>query len=415
MRLFLGRKGRKLHSLIWVLREEEFQELGAKRKNFLRSSEGISKINSFLSVKDPFSLMKAIESFGRPLCHHELSFDKSYEPDAKRIKREYSPKEYLSSSEFKRLSTGGRSMLASECWFLVPNDPIEQEKVSSARRAIEAYDPFDSDALRKSIEECGDRGHIVVEPLLDWLWMKNLFAMMLSLWSALDEGSSSPLQCAGFKKAMVSKFGSVRAVIGEYEAFVVPLAFNEYWRNRSLVDEIVEAIKWYNPLTRETFLNWAQYSRVGFKSVSNGMHSKTCLVGEMTRPINEIRFVSSNHVEGRPGSITSFKDDWGGNLYLAVIGDLSNEVDVAKAFFQSFGLNRLNCGMESGDLQIVLGREAEDDGGILAKSLEAQLWLTLLSYPGTRVGRCEKCGLPFIARGRAVKQYCSQRCLRSAQ
>ena len=67
MKLFLARKDKKLHSLIWALDAEEAAGLDREKGTLLDDSEGIAKLNAFLSVKDPFALITSIASFGSPL------------------------------------------------------------------------------------------------------------------------------------------------------------------------------------------------------------------------------------------------------------------------------------------------------------------------------------------------------------
>lgn len=412
MKLFLARKDKKLHSLIWVCDAEEAAELDRKKGTLLDDSEGIAKLNAFLSAKDPFALIASIASFGSPLSHRELTLDASFGMEKTKLRRTYAPEEFLKDRTLKRFSNGSRAMLASECWFLVAGSAeLSQEKESAARRAVSEFGFGEEKDLRAAVESCKSGGLVVVEPLQDWVWLKNMLVLMLSLGHSLESGCPAPLLDCGFRKTSVTKFGVAEAFDSTYTAFVIPVAFNEYWRNEKLSQLLEEAIDFYNPFRGEGFLSWAPYSKIGFESINDSRHRVTQLKDASKETGRSIRYVSVNQIDGKPGSLRSFRKDWGGNLYLAITGDIDNERSTAEYFFDAMAKSRMEYGWIDYDFAV----DADRDGGLVARTLESQIWLTLLGRGGVYIGICERCGLPYLVKGRTRKRFCSHNCLQMAK
>lgn len=412
MKLFLVRKDKKLHSLIWVCDAEEAAEFDRKKGTLLDDSEGIAKLNAFLSAKDPFALIASIASFGSPLSHRELTLDASFGMEKSKLRRTYAPEEFLKDRTLKRFSNGSRAMLASECWFLVAGSAeLSQEKESAARRAVSEFGFGEEKDLRAAVESCKSGGLVVVEPLQDWVWLKNMLVLMLSLGHSLESGCPAPLLDCGFRKTPVTKFGVAEAFDSTYTAFVIPVAFNEYWRNEKLSQLLEEAIDFYNPFRGEGFLSWAPYSKIGFESINDSRHRVTQLKDASKETGRSIRYVSVNQIDGKPGSLRSFRKDWGGNLYLAITGDIDNERSTAEYFFDAMAKSRMEYGWIDYDFAV----GADRDGGLVARTLESQIWLTLLGRGGVYIGICERCGLPYLVKGRTRKRFCSHNCLQMAK
>lgn len=412
MKLFLARKDKKLHSLIWALDAEEAAELDRKKGTLLDDSEGIAKLNAFLSAKDPFALIASIASFGSPLSHRELTLDPSFGMEKSKLRRTYAPEEFLNSKTLKRFSNGSRAMLASECWFLVAGSgELSQEKESAARRAVSEFGFGEDQGLRAAAESCRVGGLVVVEPLQDWVWLKNMLVLMLSLKHSLGSERPAPLLDCGFRKTPVTKFGAAEAFDSTYTAFVVPVAFNEYWRNEKPRQLLEEAINYYNPFREEGFLSWAPYSKTGFESINDSLHRVIQLKDAFREAGLSIRYVSDNQIDGKPGSLRSFREDWGGNLYLAITGNIDNERATAEFFFDAMAKSRMEYGWIDYDFAV----GADKDGGLVARTLESQIWLTLFGRGGVYIGICERCGLPYLVKGRTRKRFCSHNCLQMAK
>lgn len=406
MRLFLARKDKRFHFLIWTLEAEEVAELDREKGTLLGDSVGVARLNAFLSSKDPFALIASIRSFGSPLSHRELPLDASFGMEGSKVKRTYAPEEFLKDATLKRFSNGSRAMLASECWFLVAGaGGFSRKKESAARRAVSEFGFGGELGLRDAVESCQGGGLVVVEPLQDWVWLKNMLVLMLALGHSLESGCPSPLLNCGFRKTPVTKFGPAEAFDSTYEAFVVPVAFNECWRNEKPRQPSEKTFAYHNPFKGEGFLSWAPYSNTGFESVNDSPRIRLKTVSRGTGRF--IHYASDNQIDGKPGSLRSFRDDWDGNLYLAISGDIDNERATAEYFFDAMAKSRMEYGWIDYDFAV----GADRDGGLVARTLESQIWLTLLGRGGIRIGICERCGLPYLVKGRTRKRFCSHNCL----
>ena len=412
MKLFIARKDKKLHSLIWMYKPGETGALNEPRGSLLDESEGVAQLNAFISSKDPYFLVSAIYAFGRPLHHREIQLDSSFGFDASKLRRVYSPESFIRKGNLDRYAKGSRNMLASECWFLVAGEgDLSKEKVSAARRALLAFGITDNQELLDYAEKCLNGGLVVVEPVLDWVWLKNMLVLMISLKHSLAKGSMHPLTDCGFRKTSVTRFGAVKQLDSKYDAYVIPIAFNEYWRNKKVLQLVSEAVELYNPFKEEGALSWAPYSKIGFENIEDGFHRIIALKIEDADKGRGIRYVSDNQVDGKPGSAMSFSEDWGGNLYLAITGNIEDERETAQFFFHAIAKSRISCGSIDYDFALDFDR----DGGLLARSLDSQLWLTFIGKSGLNVGLCDRCGLPFLVKGKIGKRYCSHNCLQMAK
>ena len=410
MKFFLARKDKKFHSLIWTLEAKEAAELDKGKGTLLDDSEGIAKLNAFLSAKNPFAFIASIWSFGSPLSHRELSLDASIGMEEPKLKRTYAPEEFLNSKTLKRFSNGSRAMLASECWFLVAGaGGPSRRKESAARRAVPEFGFGGEQGLRDAAESCEGGGLVVVEPLQDWVWLKNMLVLMLSLKHSLESGCPAPLLDCGFQKTSVTKFAAVEPFDSTYTAFIIPVAFNEYWCNKKPRQFLEEELDYYNPFSKDWFLSWAPYSKTGFEVANDSPCIR--LKNASREAGRSIHYVSDNQIDGKPGSLRDFREYWGGNLYLAIAGDIDDERATAEYFFNAMAKSRMEYGWVDYDFAV----DADRDGGLVARTLESQIWLTLLGRRGVYVGICERCGLPYLVKGRTRKRFCSHNCLQMSK
>lgn len=404
MRMFLARREKKLHSIIWVANSEEASSFDRRRRSMLDSPEEIRQLNAFLTAKDPYSFITAVSNFGRPMIQHELRFHQSLGDEALKLKRRYSADEFLNDRTRRKFSTGSRRMLANESWMLVPG-ATQTEKENSARRAVAAFDPESSESLDSAIHDAGSDAVVVVEPLHDWLTLKNMLVLMLTIKHALQsalrgEAVDYSAMC-GIVKAEATDFGLVDALNETSPVYAAPVFFNDIWRNESLKDLALEAIQVLNPLGDTNSLKWGQYSRMGFRNDSriDGRRAFR-LIGN-----DKIRYIPQISLSGTAGSAWTFKSEWGGNVYLAIEDDGSEERVIVESLFTSF----MNSRFENGDYQLDFGLD-KSSGGLSATSLESQLWLSLLGADKVKVGICEKCGMPYFASDGSKKRYCSRAC-----
>ncbi|WP_417162673.1 hypothetical protein [Slackia isoflavoniconvertens] len=193
-----------------------------------------------------------------------------------------------------------------------------------------------------------------------------------------------------------------------FDAFVIPIAFNEFWRNRTYLQKTAEELQVFNPFVHEGYLQWAPYSRLGFEAVGDGHRRYVRLKNNMgSNEKADIRYVSRNQIE-KPHAMAPFAKEWGSNLYIAIRGEFESQAEAAKYFVESL----VSSFMFSGgcNLDFGLSRVGEE---IVASSLDGRLWLSAFGHDGVEEGICEHCGLPFFTRGKTGKRFCSTACLQA--
>ena len=404
MKLFLSRKEKKLHCLLWVLNAEEYATVFELKPSLLGDSSLLKQVNSFLSAKDPLSFMKCIEGFEKPMWPAELNLDPSFGSDAFGIKRVHRPASFFVDYEKGIYTSGSRRMLAHECWFILPGFGASFCKESSATKAIKTYDPDDESALKKAVVEAGEGAVIIEESLQDWIWLKNMTAIALSLKKRLCEsrisGFNDPLQRSGFFKA---KYSGIVPFKGErvlYE-YRVPVMRSDYIRFDNTIDMFKEVVEDYNRLTgRRGFFRWSPYSKLGFKKIKGPFQQERLVMVSPDKNNCQIHYLIDEV------STSEESTDRSKMLFLCFSGSFSSEFDAGSSFLRSLLTNRFafeSYGFDFGDAECRFS----------SKTLSGQIWLTIFGAKGIHQGCCDVCGLPFFVKGKTKKLYCSKACKQS--
>lgn len=413
MDLRIVRRHKKLHSLLWFMTSDEYRSLDCVGGSPVADADGVAKVNGFLTSKNPYDVLCAASAFGRPMAHHELKLDPSFTYGTDNVKRVFNSAGFAKNLVMEFYSPVNKRMLASESWLYFPNWSAQLEKESSARRCAMEFGA-DADDLRSLADAYGDDLVAVEEPYLDWIWLRNALDLANVLRCGLA-GSGTNRDCvltdAGFERRTVTEFGSTQLADKVFDAYVVPIAFNEYWRNRTYTGLMGEALSQLNIFDdKEGYLQWAPYSRLGFEAEGDLYRRIVKLKTRGEGPNGtEIRYITKNQIDGVPGTLASFKKDWGGNLYLALRGEFEDEPQAAHYFLREL----VSSYLLSGDFKMNFSTVG-CSGQLVAESLSSQLWLSLFANDGTALGICENCGLPFYTRGTNPNKYCSNACNQAA-
>jgi hypothetical protein len=347
------------------------------------------------------------------MIQYDIVFDESLGKAGENIKRRYTADEALDLVKRGKLTAGSRARLATECWMNIPGMK-ETEKESSARRTIAKYSPTPERSIEDAISKAGDDCVVVIEPLQDWLVLKNLLTLFLPMQSyltgehALDK--AKVLEKCGFEYHNdIRLFGPVKSLDSFYGAYVAPIAFNSLWRNDSFMKLLSEGLSEEpNPFNHESYIRWSQYIEVGFeaKKTKAGTTTYYRLISDK-EPLEhgEIRRISFNELSSDPKSLLHYKENWGGNLYLAYVSDGTDPWDDAVDLFNTFANNRIafsNC-------RVSFGVEGAAKG-FVSTTLAGQLWLCMFGRKDLRVDVCEHCGIPYFATKNSRKKFCSTLC-----
>ena len=409
MKVCVARKEKKLHSVLWVMSKAEY-ERGLLSGGFnLSGGDDIKILNDFLSAKDPYSLISVIERFGFPLMHKEMMLDSSFKRDGFGFKRVYRGIDFLTNSVLNRYSDSSRRALANECWFLLPGCGCSEGKESSAKRVTQEYSIKGGAAIREAINQTDSDCFVIEEPLLDWLWMKNMLALMLSikhsLMSDVAEISCKPLESCGFSlNRRIKNHGLAE---GHHSAFVLPLMRSDYARFTGIGSVFRETIlDYFLPGGNGGTCRWAPYSYYGFqRETANDGTLVTLKTSNADKGYSCMSYLPECFVLGRGGTIADYSNSKQ-KIFIEIQGDTERQNRLARQLFNEFLRNRLCFGD--------YGCDFDSEGKLVPNTLESCLWLSLIEIPGLKLGRCENCGLPFFATENSLKRFCSSACQQSA-
>lgn len=408
MRVFLARKEKKLHSVLWVASQAECNE-GLSFGRFSSSDgDGIKGLNEFLSAKDPYSLVSAIEQFGAPLSHKQLVLDSSFGKDREGFERVCSGEKFL-TDYIDRYSNSSRRALANECWLLLPGHGYSEDKESAAKRVAQEYSIEDGDAIERAISQAGVGCLVVEEPLLDWIWAKNMLALMLSIKHALMsdavETSAKPLESCGFSlNGHIKNLGFDN---GHHASLVLPIMRSDYARFSGIGSAIRETVQdYFLPGGSGGTCRWAPYSYYGFRREAvKGGSCVALITANADRDRSCMSYVPESLALGDGGTFADYSNPKQ-KVLIEIQGDIEKQNELAKRLFNEFMRNRLSFGDYRCDF--------DNEGRLVSNTFETCLWLSLLGVPGLKLNRCENCGLPFFASENSLRRFCSGACQQSA-
>lgn len=239
-------------------------------------------------------------------------------------------------------------------------------------------------------------GPCVVEPLHDWLFLRNLliYAMRMAAEAASGQGGDV-LERAGFAPVEPSTRASRRAMGGP--GYVAPIAYNPFF-SRPAVDLTWDDAKVWPLYSRLTVADQSALEKaVGFTSVR---HLKGCPEAKLLTSVQVDKAEAGAGLRkaGEPEA------EW---VYLALerVGD-EGQLETAQRFIRAtdglFGCDSLSLG---GDPGTELVREAHPSG------LAEAAWAVVKDHPGYELACCRRCGRAFFA-PQAGRQavFCSQAC-----
>lgn len=342
------------------------------RRSFAEAEATPETLNPFFKAKDVYALLTAIDSLP-PLGGHKAV--------------DVAP---------RGLAAPDEGMLLQES-FLAPAAKPEGDDPWAFTTGRAARSAAREAAAGLAIEDgFFDGGPCVVEPLHDWLFLRNLliYAMRIAAEAAGGRGGSV-LERAGFAPVEPSTRASRRAMGGP--GYVAPIAYNPFF-SRPAVD-----------LTWDDAKVWPLYSKL--------------TEADQTALEKATGFTSARHLKGCPEAklLTSVQVDraeagaglrktgepearW---VYLALESvEAEGQAAAAERFMRAidglFGCDILSLG---GDPGTELVREARPSG------LAEAAWAVVKDHPGYELACCRRCGRAFFA-PQAGRQavFCSQAC-----
>ena len=347
-------------------------------------------LNGFFRAKDIRAFSLAIDrlpplysGYGTPLAHPS------------------SPKELA-----KALSEPVEAQLQSECYF----DPVAMatedapwafsETGRLAKAAI--HEAATSYALPASKDDAFfDDSHLyVIEPLHDWLLLRNLFSIAMRIYATATTEKASDsndlLVKTGFSQVSPTSKAAKRNMGAD--GYVVPVAYNPFfsrplidfdWDDRliwPLLNSLVEKDK--NPVERFMGFNHTRHLK-GFPEVK----LLTSVEADQTKASLNLKKTAVNA-----------KDRW---MYLALIPkEGEGQKETANRFLRgldaAFGSSDISCGGDQGAENLVLS---------YPHNFPSALWAVIKDHPGRYLLRCKRCSKTiFAASFGGATRFCSSAC-----
>lgn len=245
----------------------------------------IDQANAFLMARDPESLVESAARLGPMFANRSDLADRLLAVAD------------VQSGEGERFRQSDSSSLLDECFFdpyaaSVGDDGLLFEGAgrvprASADRAVEAFDFCGNSPAYGCLD-----GHlsVLIEPLQDWILLRNLLSIALRLGGVLRKRLSGEtiLEDAGFSR-VERKTLDAKLVI-DAPGYAIPVMFNPYFREGSIP---------INDLNFDANVIWPLYSRIAEKK--SGRYGLG-IYGALRDCDGSIRFATAAQVEVVRGS-----------------------------------------------------------------------------------------------------------------
>jgi hypothetical protein len=354
-------------------------------RNQTSINDSVDKFNELVSAKTLIKLVEAIDGLPPLLPSAEISVK------GKKQKRIYGVDEFRKRYKKLFIEEMNRSHLEYESYFYTNNylpEPDEERAAPSAatRRMLIFNGDFERDLCMLDSSQC----KIIVEPLLDWTYARNVFNISARILSLLEDGiEDETLEKAGFEYYKDKKL------------FYIPFSFTPYWR----------------PLvpTFDGFMDKMGDSTIHqpLLFASAGLKGKMLFGSDKTVHLKSYQQLTDTFV-----NLANLEAETERRHFLCVEATGESQAVTAKRLVRAFlksakelKVSRKREGFLGWkeDLSSVFGRPAAPlyTPASLFSSLMYQL-----AYRGeTKIAMCKECGSPILCTWKGPKrEYCSNAC-----
>lgn len=308
----------------------------------------------------------------------------------------------FSMADFTRL-IGSRFMcsdaesLLTECFFDPYAEPTEDSSLSfdtigrkERARSSKLVEQHDLCAHFRDTEPVSPDASVIVEPLQDWVLIRNILSISLRVASALrGAGADDELMTSvGFRRVLRARFHSKLAL--ESSAYVMPVAFNDFFRDGSVLAYNEDAT---SPFLRSITLRRAVNPFMTVASLSSD---------------RGVKFLSAVQAEQADASLLGRRrgrpeeDKW---LFLAIE---EREGEGPRDALLRF-LNAIDGSM--GRPEIVVKDVETDEVRPVYYDVPSAAWGLFRSHRGLYISTCEQCGRSMLANPKGGrKRFCSSAC-----
>ena len=381
-RMYIAQDKRSsMHSLI------RFVEAG--ELNSPREKVDFESANALLMARDPESLVESALKLG-PMFVRETDLGD------RRLALSQ-----IDGAARKRFRQSDSTELLAECFFDPYTSSIGGGSVmfegmgraprASADRVVEKYD-YISDC--RDFSFLGDHFSLLVEPLQDWVLLRNLLSIVLRLGGTLRAGKSPEtlLEDAGFARMERRTLQSMLAT--DSPGFTIPVMFNPFFRGGVIV---------WRDFTYDASAAWPLLQRITeAKSRYLGLANVASLRG-----CGSIKFVTGPQAEASDGSFRPIhtrpeESRW---MYLVIEdrGGLSQK-ELADMLLDSLDRCRYRPHLSYADGPMV-------EVSVDYYDLPSALWGLVRSHPSHYLMTCDNCHRTVFSTTQGPnRRFCSDSC-----
>lgn len=338
------------------------------------SSPSVERLNSLLMAKDVEGLFDAASSLGRLRGGYRALPDLCFG----------------SADPLRgRLLPSRQDLLLSECFFDPYSAPVGSEGVgfkvsvrkerARARCAVERHDWC---AAVSSMGEGRLSGYrVVLEPVQDWVLLRNLLSVSMRVAGALRElpDGAPVLEDVGFRRASRASFHAKVAL--DAPAYVIPIAFNSFFREGPALKHLGDAV---SPLLSELTIASNRHHLTNIFELKGG---------------SGVKFLSAVQAE----RASPDEEKW---LYLAVE---ERDGGRSQAELATSLLRAVDRSIGSTDVAIC--RCETDEVAGTPFTLAQGLWDLFRHHPGHYIMTCDQCRRSVLVTPQGGrKRFCSGTC-----
>lgn len=295
--------------------------------------------------------------------------------------------------------------LLAECFFdpyarRTGNDPWAFERSGNVARlaASRVVESRDFCSTYSGALGSGGGASLVVEPLQDWILLRNLLSITLRLGALLREGngdSGTLLEGAGFSRVGRRSFHSKLSI--DSPGYAIPVMFNPFFREGKVVA---------NCPSSDGRAAWPLYERIAKSETRHAVGGLDIEVGSL-RGSDSIKFVSVVRAVDSTGEapsrwLRSGEARW---TYLVIVGE---EGKGQKALADSF-LNAVDSQLYRPTLSFSGRMMAEVS--VCAPDLPTALWGIVRNHPNHYLLTCENCHRTVFSTTQGPnRRFCSDSC-----
>lgn len=322
--------------------------------------------------------------------------------------RKYSVKEVTNNPKKLELSAPDCELLLTECTLGTDIWETTKEKINSAKLCIRDYSFFEM-CLPELVELDSNKNDIYVEPLADWILLRNILAITMQLMSSLSGEDKKPLTTYGFENRYHEQLKD--------SVWITPFVFNPFFYEfKGTWESALEMFSKYD--NYQPFLN--SISKVDEATIKKSLLWSKKLYARLLSPAkcieeDAVLLVTAPVAKEKYNSFWHPKKSAEDKRYWLLTRDNASQTEIAGRIIHGFIWMISNLTVKDKLLGWEYSDEACLDNSftpmVKINSLPALLLRRAVYHGSDRIVACQQCGSAIIQTNKGpVAVYCSDRC-----